>query len=150
MGDRSFRKMTMEWRSMKCTSIRLRLGTIALTSRMTFGLAPASKDSNFTLKMVFSFGFSYLLSIRTSRHDWRWLILTATGSSDTAAAWATGAAAGIAISWMFNWDYRIKTKWMKFHLFKEPKVIYCAPSEGRRGPLPEAVLDPKYHLQSFW
>jgi hypothetical protein len=54
---------------------------------MTFGLAPASNDSNFTLKMVFSFGFSYRL------------ILTATGSSDTTAL-ATGAAdaAGIAIS----------------------------------------------------
>lgn len=150
-GGRSF---LIKWRwgeeSVKCTSIRLRLGTIALTSRMTFGLAPVSKDSNFTLKIVFSFGFSYSLSISTLRHGWRWSILTAAGSSDTAAAaWATGAAAaGIAISWMFNRDYRIKTEWIKIHSLITKS--YCAPSEGRRGPLPEAVLDPKYHLQSSW
>jgi len=40
------------------TSIKVRLGTRALTSRITFGLAAASKDSSLKLKTVFSFGFS--------------------------------------------------------------------------------------------
>jgi hypothetical protein len=40
------------------TSIKVKFGTIALTSLMTFGLEVASKDSSFTLKIVFSFGFS--------------------------------------------------------------------------------------------
>ena len=41
------------------TSISVRLGTIALTSRMILGFAAASKASSFTLNTVFSFGFSY-------------------------------------------------------------------------------------------
>jgi hypothetical protein len=40
------------------TSMRVRLGTIALTSLMILGLAPASNDSSFTLKIVFSFGLA--------------------------------------------------------------------------------------------
>jgi hypothetical protein len=40
------------------TSIKVKFGTIALTSLMTFGLEVGSKDSSFTLKIVFSFGFS--------------------------------------------------------------------------------------------
>lgn len=36
----------------------VRFGTKALTSRMTLGLAPASKDLSMTLKTVFSLGFS--------------------------------------------------------------------------------------------
>ena len=43
------------------TATRVSVGFIALTSRMIFGLAVASNDSSFTLKMVFSFGFSYLI-----------------------------------------------------------------------------------------
>lgn len=42
------------------TSMRVRLGTSALTSRMIFGFAPASNDSSITLKTVFSLGFSYI------------------------------------------------------------------------------------------
>jgi hypothetical protein len=38
----------------------VRLGTRDLTSLMIFGLAVASKDSSLTLKIVFSFGFSYM------------------------------------------------------------------------------------------
>ena len=41
------------------TSIKVKLGTMALTSLITFGLEPASKDSSFTLNIVFSFGFSW-------------------------------------------------------------------------------------------
>jgi hypothetical protein len=40
------------------TSMRVRFGTSALTSLMTFGLALASNDSSFTLKIVFSFGLA--------------------------------------------------------------------------------------------
>lgn len=39
--------------------MRVRFGTIALTSRMILGFAVASKASSFTLKTVFSLGFSY-------------------------------------------------------------------------------------------
>ena len=39
----------------------VRLGIMALTSRMIFGLAAASKDSSLTLNTVFSFGFSCLI-----------------------------------------------------------------------------------------
>jgi len=42
----------------KPTSMRVRFGTRALTSRMILGLAPASKDLSMTLKTVFSLGFS--------------------------------------------------------------------------------------------
>ena len=40
------------------TSIKVRLGTNALTSRMTFGFAAASNDLSMTLNIVFSLGFS--------------------------------------------------------------------------------------------
>jgi hypothetical protein len=70
--------------------MRVRLGTRALTSLMIFGLEPASNDSSFTLKIVFSFG------------------LEATSSAAASSAPAAGAegaaapAAGRAISWMFR------------------------------------------------
>jgi len=67
-------------------SIRVKLGTIALTSLMILGLEVAAKDSNLTLKIVFAFGFS---------------------SSTTSAATGTAAgaaAAGIATSWIFSRD----------------------------------------------
>lgn len=40
----------------------VKLGTIALTSRMILGLAAASNDSSLTVNIVFSFGFSYIPS----------------------------------------------------------------------------------------
>ena len=77
--------------------MRVRLGTIALTSLMTFGLAPASNDSSFTLKIVFSFGFAATSS-------------SAPASSAPAPAPPAGSAApavGKAISWMFRRDCAI-------------------------------------------
>jgi hypothetical protein len=71
--------------------MRVRLGTIALTSLMTLDLAPASNDSSFTLKIVFSFGFAATSS--------------STPTSSAAPAPAAGSAApavGKAISWMFR------------------------------------------------
>jgi hypothetical protein len=83
-GDKKKRKK--EWR----TSMRVRLGTRALTSLMIFGLEPASNDSSFTLKIVFSFGLEAASSA---------------AASSAPAAGADGAAApaaGRAISWMFR------------------------------------------------
>ena len=40
------------------TSIKVKLGTMALTSLVTVGLEAAPKDSSFTLKIV-SLGFSW-------------------------------------------------------------------------------------------
>lgn len=40
------------------TSMRVRFGTSAFTSRMILGLAGASNDFNVTLNIVFSLGFS--------------------------------------------------------------------------------------------
>lgn len=71
------------------TSMRVRFGTIALTSLMIFGLAPASNDSSFTLNIVFSFG----------------LAASSTTSSAPAAPAPEGTAApvaGSAISWIFR------------------------------------------------
>ena len=45
------------------TSISVRFGTMAFTSRMIFGFAAASNDSSFTLNTVFSFGFSCEISV---------------------------------------------------------------------------------------
>jgi hypothetical protein len=42
--------------------MRVRFGTIALTSLMTLGLEPASNDSSFTMKIVFSLGFAAAMS----------------------------------------------------------------------------------------
>ncbi len=70
------------------TSTRFMLGMIALTSRMILALAAASIFSSFSVKMVFSFGFS-----------------SAAGASPaSAAAAATGAAeaAGSATSVMLR------------------------------------------------
>ena len=89
------------------TSIKVKLGTMALTSLITFGLEVASKDSSFTLKIVFSLGFSWnivvshaVLGKRTQRNGQR------TSSAGSAAAATTGAAAaaGIAISWILSRD----------------------------------------------
>lgn len=76
--------------------MRVRLGTIALTSLMIFGLAPASNDSSFTLKIVFSFGFAATSS-------------SPAPASSAPAAPAPGSAGaapavGKAISWMFKRD----------------------------------------------
>jgi len=79
--------------------MRVRLGTSALTSLMTFGLAPASKDSSFTLKIVFSLGFAATSSS------------PAPASSAPAPAPAAGSAAadvGKAISWMFRRDCDVR------------------------------------------
>jgi len=43
---------------MQLTSIRLRLGTRALTSLIILGFDVGSNDSSLTAKIVFSFGFS--------------------------------------------------------------------------------------------
>lgn len=48
--------------------MRVRFGTIALTSRMILGFAVASKASSLTLKTVFSFGFSYSGDLRSMTH----------------------------------------------------------------------------------
>lgn len=80
------------------TSISVRLGTNALTSRIILGLAPASNDSSWTLNTVFSLGFSciavqVLRIVRLIDRE-----LTAAGSSEAAAAAGAAAAVGIAIS----------------------------------------------------
>jgi hypothetical protein len=41
------------------TSTRVKFGTIAFTSLIILGLEAASKDSSLTVKIVFSFGFSW-------------------------------------------------------------------------------------------
>jgi hypothetical protein len=77
--------------------MRVRLGTSALTSLMTFGLAPPSNDSSFTLKIVFSFGLAAAAASSPS----------ASSALAPAPAPAAGSAAppvGKAISWMFRRD----------------------------------------------
>jgi hypothetical protein len=89
--------------------MRVRLGTIALTSLMTFGLAPASNDSSFTLKIVFSFGLTATSSS------------PAPASSKPAPAPAPGSAApavGKAISWMFRRDCILRVR-------KKGELWYC-------------------------
>jgi len=76
-------------------SMSVKFGTIAFTSRMILGFAEVSKDSSLTVKIVFSFGFS------------------STAASSEAALDAlagAGAAAGIAISWMFSRDFNSVTR----------------------------------------
>ncbi len=70
--------------------MRVRLGTSALTSLMTLGLAPASNDSSFTLNIVFSFGLAGASSS------------PAAASSAPAPAAGIVAAVGSAISWIFR------------------------------------------------
>jgi len=71
--------------------MRVRFGTIALTSLMIFGLAPASNDSSLTLKIVFSFGLASSAGVASS------------AAPAPAPAEGTAApAAGSAISWMFR------------------------------------------------
>lgn len=85
--------------------MRVRFGTIALTSRMILGFAVASKASSLTLKTVFSLGFSYSDDPWSMTHPLVNTIeqRTTSASSDAAGA-AAGAAEGMAISWMFNRD----------------------------------------------
>ena len=61
--------MNVEATTVERTSIKVRLGTIAFTSLITFGFEPASNDSSFTLKIVFSFGFSCELRVRCQLLD---------------------------------------------------------------------------------
>lgn len=87
------------------TSIRVRFGTSALTSLMTLGLEPASNDSSFTLKIVFSFGLAATASSPAA----------AASSAPAPAPPAAGAAAaaGKAISWMFRRVYK------NFHILRK-------------------------------
>jgi hypothetical protein len=72
---------------------------------MIFGLAPASKDSNMTLNIVFSFGFSCNSCLNMLMTKAQICQLTSTASSAaTAAGAAAWACAGIAISWIFSRD----------------------------------------------
>ena len=103
MAESGGRKGT-NWK--RRTSMSVRFGTIALTSRMILGFAPASNASSLTLKTVFSFGFS------CSPHEFNYLTVypqdgrrTTSGSSAAATGAAAGAAEGMAISWMFNRDW---------------------------------------------
>lgn len=81
--------------------MRVRLGTIAFTSRMIFGFEPASKDSSLTLKTVFSFGFSYTRDDDLAAPLLVIIERTSTAASSCGAA-AGAAAVGIAISWMLR------------------------------------------------
>lgn len=74
--------------------MRVRLGTSDLTSLMTFGLAPVSNDSSFTLKIVFSFGFAATSSSPAP----------ASSAAPAPAAGSAAPAVGKAISWMFRRD----------------------------------------------
>jgi len=90
------------------TSMRVRFGTIALTSLMTLGLEPASNDSSLTLKIVFSFGLAAAASSPAP---------AASSAPAPPAAGATAPAAGKAISWMFRRVCKIfhilrKRRWM--------------------------------------
>lgn len=87
------------------TSMSVRLGTRALTSRMTLGLAVGSNDSSVTLNIVFSLGFSYnqVCSVSGCRDRHRRRLTTSSASAGAAAAGAADAA-GIAISCMFKRD----------------------------------------------
>ena len=76
------------------TSMSVRLGTSALTSLMTFGLAPPSNDSSFTLKIVFSFGLAAAFSSSAS----------ASSAFADPAAGSAAPAVGKAISWMLRRD----------------------------------------------
>jgi len=81
--------------------MRVRFGTIALTSLMTLGLEPASNDSSFTVKIVFSLGFAAAAASSPA----------AAASSAPApepappAEEAAAPAVGKAISWMFRRDF---------------------------------------------
>lgn len=88
---------------MQLTSIRLRLGTRALTSLIILGFDVGSNDSSLTAKIVFSFGFSCRTSgqQRRGRQPLKQRTASIAGSASTGAA-AAGAADGIAISWMFS------------------------------------------------
>jgi hypothetical protein len=77
------------------TSMRVRLGTSALTSLMTLGLAPASNDSSFTLNIVFSFGLADSSSSPAAASS-------APAPAAPAPAAGIAAAVGSAISWMFR------------------------------------------------
>ena len=74
--------------------MRVRFGTIALTSLMTLGLEPASNDSSFTLKIVFSFGLAAAASSAAAA--------ASSAPAPPAAEGAAAPAAGRAISWMFR------------------------------------------------
>jgi hypothetical protein len=82
--------------------MRVRFGTIALTSLMTLGLEPASNDSSFTVKIVFSLGFAAAAASSPA---------AAAASSAPApkpapaAEEAAAPAVGKAISWMFRRDF---------------------------------------------
>ena len=83
----------------------VRLGTRAFTSRITFGLEPASNDSSLTLKTVFSFGFSCICIQCGPINEFEESRTAAGSSAGAAALWtAAGAAAGIATSWIFSRD----------------------------------------------
>jgi hypothetical protein len=75
----------------------VRLGTSALTSLMTFGLAPPSNDSSLTLKIVFSFGLAAAFSSSASASS-------AFAPAPDPAAGRAAPAVGKAISWMLRRD----------------------------------------------
>lgn len=74
--------------------MRVRFGTIALTSLMTLGLEPAPNDSSFTLKIVFSFGLAAAANSAAAA--------SSSALAPPAVEGATAPAAGKAISWMFR------------------------------------------------
>jgi hypothetical protein len=78
----------------RLTSTSVMLGIKTLTSLITFAFVAGSIASNFTVKIVFSFGFS-----------------SADSASAGAVAAAGAAAAGIAISVIFKRVYNVSPAW---------------------------------------
>jgi hypothetical protein len=76
--------------------MRVRFGTIALTSLMTLGFEPASNDSSFTLKIIFSFGLAAAAASSPAAAS------SAPAPPAAEEARAAAPAAGKAISWMFR------------------------------------------------
>ena len=74
--------------------MRVRFGTRAFTSLMTFGLAPTSNDSSFTLNIVFSFGLEAASSPAAAS--------SALAPPAAAPAGMAAPAVGKAISCMFR------------------------------------------------
>jgi len=111
-------------------SMRVRFGTIALTSLMTLGLEPASKDSSFTLKIVFSLGL-------TAANASSLAAASSAPAPPAAPAGAAAPAAGKAISWMFRRDLRSVTRseaWRSVRVDMSSTILCNVGSEGKDVP----------------
>jgi len=109
-------------------SMRVRFGTSALTSLMTLGLEPASNDSSFTLKIVFSFGLAAAASSPAAA--------ASSAAAPPAAEGATAPAAGKAISWMFRRVLRRVTRsaaWSSVRADMSSTILCKAGSDGELG-----------------